>query len=85
MKKIDMYYLKDCPFCKKAFGYIEELKAEDPRFKDLQIETIEEEEEKERADAMDYYFVPTFYIDGEKVHEGIINKEVMKTVLENAL
>ncbi len=85
MKKIDMYYLKDCPFCKKAFGYIKELKAEDPRFKDLQIETIEEEEEKERADAMDYYFVPTFYIDGEKIHEGIINKDVMKTVLENAL
>ena len=28
MKSVKLFYLKNCPFCKKALRYIEELKAE---------------------------------------------------------
>ena len=85
MKRIQLFYLKNCPFCKKAFSYIEEAKAAHPELQGLQIELIEESEEPEVADRYDYYYVPTFYIDGVKVHEGGIYPEEMEPLLRKAL
>ena len=69
MKTVKLFYLKDCPFCKKAFAYIDELKKLDS-YKDIEFELIEESEQSELANQYDYYYVPTFYIDEEKIHEG---------------
>ena len=85
MKPITYFYLKECPFCKKAFRYIEELKREHPELQTVEIDTVEESEQPEIADRYDYYYVPTFYVDGKKVHEGGIFKEEMETVLRKAL
>lgn len=30
MKPVKLFYLKSCPFCKKALRYIEEVKAAHP-------------------------------------------------------
>ncbi|MBQ1979615.1 MAG: thioredoxin family protein [Alistipes sp.] len=85
MKRIQLFYLKNCPFCKKAFRYIEEVKAAHPELQSLQIELIEESEEPALADRYDYYYVPTFYIDGVKVHEGGIYPEEVEPLLRKAL
>ena len=85
MKKITMFYLERCPFCKRAFQYINELKTEHPELADIEIETIEESQHPEIADQYDYYYVPTFYIDGEKVHEAGIYKNEMEEVLRKAI
>ena len=85
MKPITYFYLKKCPFCKKAFRYIEELKREHPELQTVEIDTVEESEQPEIADRYDYYYVPTFYVDGKKVHEGGIFKEEMEAVLRKAL
>ena len=85
MKRIQLFYLKNCPFCKKAFRYIEEAKAAHPELQSLQIELIEESEEPALADRYDYYYVPTFYIDGVKVHEGGIYPEEVEPLLRKAL
>ena len=85
MKPITYFYLKECPFCKKAFRYIEELKREHPELQTVEIDTVEESEQPEIADRYDYYYVPTFYVDGKKVHEGGIFKEEMEAVLRKAL
>ncbi|MFR9649753.1 MAG: glutaredoxin domain-containing protein [Rikenellaceae bacterium] len=85
MKTLKIFYLKNCPFCKKAFAYLEELKAENPQFATIQIETIEESEEAAIADSYDYYYVPTIYADEVKVHEAGITKDEMKSILEAAL
>jgi glutaredoxin len=85
MKKITMFYQERCPFCRRAFQYIDELKNENPAFKDIEIETIEETLHPDIADQYDYYYVPTFYIDGKKVHEAGIFKNEMKELLEQAL
>ena len=85
MKRIQLFYLKNCPFCKKAFRYIEEAKATHPELQSLQIELIEESEEPALADQYDYYYVPTFYIDGVKVHEGGIYPEEVEPLLRKAL
>ena len=44
MKKITLFYLKTCPYCIKALGYIDELKAENEAYKDIEIEMVEEDE-----------------------------------------
>ena len=84
MKRITLFYLENCPFCKKAMAAIDELKKQD-RYKDIEIEMIEESKQPEVADKYDYYYVPTFYIDGRKVHEGGIFPDEVKAVLEQAV
>ena len=51
----------------------------------LDIELIEESEEPTVAEQYDYYYVPTFYIDGVKVHEGGIYPEEVEPLLRKAL
>jgi thiol-disulfide isomerase/thioredoxin len=85
MKPIKLFYQTHCPFCKRAMQYIEELKQEHPEFQSIEIEKIEENEEPEIAEKFDYYYVPTFYIDGKKVHEGGIFKNEVEDLLKKAL
>ena len=81
MKPIKLFYQTRCPFCKKAFNYIDELKKR-PEYKDIVIETIEETEQPELAD---HYYVPTFYIGDEKVHEGGIYPNEVEAIFKKAL
>ncbi len=85
MKRVQLFYLKNCPFCKKALQYIDTVKASVPELADLQIELIEESEEPAVADQYDYYYVPTFYINGVKVHEGGIYPDEVEPLLRKAL
>ena len=84
MKPIKLFYLKHCPFCKKAFAYMENLKQQDI-YKSVEIELIEESEQAELANQYDYYYVPTFYLDGEKVHEGGIFENEVEAIFKKAL
>ena len=85
MKDVKLFYLKNCPFCKKAISYIESLKTQHKELAQVEIEMIEELEQKELADSFDYYYVPTFYVAGEKVHEGGIYPEEVEKILRKAL
>lgn len=85
MKEITMFMKAGCPYCREAFDYIDELKKEDARYASLKIKEIDEEKEAELANTFDYYYVPTFYVDGEKLHEGLPSKEAVKEVLDAAL
>lgn len=85
MKPVKLFYLRSCPFCKKALRYIEEARAAHPELEAVEIEMIEESEEPEVADTFDYYYVPTFYVDGVKVHEGGIYADEVEKILRSAL
>ena len=85
MKRVKLFYLKNCPFCKKALRYIEELKAEHAEMAAVDIEMLEESELPDVADKFDYYYVPTFYVDGIKEHEGGIYPEEVERILRKAL
>lgn len=85
MKTLQIFYQERCPFCKRAFQYIEELKRENPEYNNIEIKLVEETQEAAYADTFDYYYVPTFYIDGKKVHEGGIYKNEVKEILDKAL
>ena len=85
MKKITMFIIKSCPYCKAALGWMDELKEKNPEYKDLKIEIIDENENPEIADKYDYHYVPTYYVDGKKVHEGAANLRKINKVFKAAL
>ncbi len=84
MKLIKVFYQTNCPFCKRAFKCIDELKHR-PEYKEIEIEAIEETMHPDIADLYDYYYVPTFYVDEEKVHEGGIYSNEIEAIFQKAL
>lgn len=85
MKKVKAFYLENCPHCRRAFKMIEELKTKNPKYSEVDIEYIDESVHVQIANAHDYYFVPTFYVDGIKVHEGVPTMDKIEDVLINAI
>ncbi|MDY3918051.1 MAG: thioredoxin family protein [Candidatus Limivivens sp.] len=85
MKKVLMMILEDCPYCHQAFRMMEELKKEHPEYEQVEIRVADEEKEKELADSLDYYYVPTYFVDGVKLHEGVPTREKVQAVYEAAL
>ena len=47
--KIKLFYLKHCPYCKSAFKALDELKEENPLYKKIEIETIEESDQPKKT------------------------------------
>ncbi len=85
MKSVKLFYLHSCPYCKRALQYIAEAQAAHPELAAVKIEMIEESEHPDVAGRYDYYYVPTFYVDGVKVHEGGITPDKVEPVLRKAL
>ena len=46
---------------------------------------LDESVEAAFADSLDYYYVPTFYVDGQKRMEGVPSLEKVRAVLDEAL
>ena len=70
MKDIELFYLASCPYCRNAKRAIGELAEENPAYRDIRIDWIEESEQPEIADKRDYYSVPTIFYQGEKLYEA---------------
>ena len=70
MKSVKLFYLKHCPYCIKAKKAIAELYAENPNYKTIQIEFINEEVHLEIAEQFEYYYVPTIFYGYEKLYEA---------------
>ncbi len=85
MKKVKAFYLENCPHCRSAFKMIEELKAKHREYSGIEIEYIEELKNVQAANAHDYYYVPTFYVNGVKIHEGVPTMEKIEEVLKRAM
>lgn len=85
MKKITMFVMQGCPYCRRAFEFMDRLKSEKPVYKTVEIHVIDENEQPEIANQYDYYYVPTFYVDGNKLHEGVPDYKKVKDVFEAAL
>lgn len=85
MKDVLMMVLKDCPYCHQALELMDELKKEHPEYKDVNVRIADEEKESDLAETLDYYYVPCYFVDGVKVHEGVPTKEKVQAVYEAAL
>jgi len=84
MNKPMIFVLEQCPYCKKALYSLEELQKEEP-YQAMEFEIIEETQQKEIADSYDYYYVPSIFYNGNKLHEGALEKEELKAVLDAIL
>lgn len=85
MKSITMFLTSWCPHCKRAINWMNELTAENPNYKALDIKLIDEDLHPEISNQYDYYYVPTYYIENEKVHEGAATKEIIKDIFEKSM
>ncbi len=85
MKQVTLFIKANCPHCKRALAWQEELFSESPEFKNIEIKLIDEDKQSSFANSFDYFYVPTYYIEGEKVHEGIASKQKIQSVFEKAL
>lgn len=64
---------------------MEELFEEHPAYRNIELERIEESEQPEIADSLDYWYVPSYFVDGIKVHEGVATKEKIQDIFEKAM
>lgn len=85
MKQIKYFHLSNCPYCRQANRWMEELISENPAYGALSIEKINDSKQRAIASQYDYYYVPTFFIEDKKLHEGVASKEIIKMVFDVAL
>jgi len=83
--KITMFVMQSCPYCQGAQRIMDILFAENPDYRALEIEIIDEVLHPEIAEKYDYYYVPTFYVGDEKLHEGAATIKKIRRVFDAAL
>ena len=77
MKEVLMMMLPDCPYCHQA--------EREPRYRQVSIRRVDESAQPEFADTLDYFYVPTFFVGGRKLMEGVPTLYKVRSVLEAAL
>ena len=84
MKPVIMFIQSTCPYCRQALKWMKELTDENKRYSEIQIQVVDESQQPDIANKYDYYYVPTYFVDGKKAHEGAATKDIVKDVLEKA-
>ena len=84
MKEITMFTSASCPHCKNAERMTEALLAKHPEYRDIKIKRVDENKEPEYAAKFDYYYIPTFYVDDVKMHEGVPTEQAIEKVFSEA-
>lgn len=85
MKELLYFHLPNCPHCKLATRLLAQLQAENPQYAAIPVRQIDESREKALAQSYDYWYVPSFWFDGVKLHEGHAEREDVKRVLDAVL
>jgi len=78
--KLKLFIQRGCPFCSVALAFLKRASEELDFLPELDI--IDEMRDPETAYQHDYYYVPTFYIDDEKVHEGSVDYNTVLGILK---
>ena len=84
MSEVMLFELPLCPHCRRAREYQEEPFQALPAWRDIPLRVVDESRERALAGAYDYYYVPTYYVDGKKVHEGRITRADVERVFRLA-
>ena len=84
MGEITLFILKNCPHCALALELQRALLEEHPAWADIPVRVVDEAAEADYANTFDYYYVPCYYVDGVKVHEGHAEREDVEAVFRAA-
>jgi len=82
MKKIIMFMQAGCPYCIRAKAIQQQLLNE-AAYAGIHIEMIDENLHPEIADLYDYFFVPSYYYNGRKLHEGAAEQGDLRRIFES--
>lgn len=85
MKEVILFHFVGCPFCRAAENWLSELQREHPELAAVPVRRVNENIERALAEQYDYWYVPTFYVDGVKAHEGACSKKIVENVLRSAM
>lgn len=85
MKHVKLFHFESCPYCREAKQWLKELQEENPELAKVQVEMIDEKLTPEKIKGYDYWYVPTFFVDDIKMHEGVASKKIVERVLRSAL
>jgi len=85
MKPVLLFVMESCPYCKQALRWMEELRNEQAKYNRVAVTIIDENLQPDLAKKYDYYYVPTYYVDGIKVHEGAATKDIVRSVFDRSL
>ena len=80
-----MFVMEGCPYCRQALKWMDELMQQYPEYNDVPLTLIEETKQPDVANQWDYYYVPTYFVGKDKLHEGAATKEKIQRVFERAL
>ena len=80
-----MFTMESCPYCKSAKKWMSEILKSDDKYAAIPLTIIDEVQEPDLAAKFDYYYVPTYYLNEKKVHEGAATFEIVKKVFDTAL
>lgn len=84
MKPILMFYMETCPYCREARAWMREIVQEHPEYAKIPLEMVEERERPDVAEQYDYWYVPTYFVGGEKAHEGAASRAMIEAVYRRA-
>jgi glutaredoxin len=87
MKTITAFYLNGCPYCRNARAALKELIQENPIYETVPFEWYEETEHPEMVKGHSYYYVPSLFIETEKLYEAQPgqNYDTIKSYIKMAL
>ncbi|MBU3179942.1 glutaredoxin family protein [Clostridium psychrophilum] len=85
MKPVTMFVTSWCPYCKQAYSMMKKLKNDNPEYAAIEVKIIDEELHPEIAKQYDYYYVPTYFVNEVKIHEGVPSIEIIRNVFNEAL
>ena len=80
-----MFVMEGCPYCRQALRWMDELMQQYPEYNDVPLTLIDETKQPDVANQWDYYYVPTYFVGKDKLHEGAATKEKIQRVFERAL
>jgi len=85
MKKMMMFYLPSCPYCRRADQMTEELLRQEPKYRAIELERIDESRETALAEQYDYYYVPAYFVGKQRLFSGAPEREDIERVYREAL
>ena len=85
MKPVLMFTLAGCPYCREALAWMDALRRAHPEYAAVPLTLVDEREQPDVANAYDYWYVPTFYVGADKLHEGAATPEIIVRVFARAL
>ncbi len=69
-KEFTLFYMQGCPYCRQAEQAIAELTAETEAYRNVKITRIDENHPPKLTGIYDYYYVPSIFLDHEKLYEA---------------